>query len=380
MLSSTSQPLLFQRILLWLSQKAKENRISLGAALFFGFLAHGFAFANKLLNHDEAAFLFSKGNTLSLGRWGLDLIDWLLPNVSMPWIYGIVTIFLIAVSVCIMVNLLPLRSRWAQILAAGLILTFPSLTGTFAFMFTSSSYGVAFFLAVLAVWLIGQPGRKAWAFGLACMVFSLSIYQAYLCVSAGLLVCIVIRRLLDGEEAAAVLRRGLAYVGFLVLALGIYYGLTLCILRLKHVEMSSYAADGLNFSPLALPKNIATAYRAVIWVFLEGGLALVPSRFSIGVHIAIGIVGAVLLIPQWLRPDRSGFSKVLLAAAVFLFPLAISCIYLFIAFESIHSLVLYGLSDAYLLVLLLAEKATNRTPPRKILKIQKNAEKSALLL
>lgn len=365
MISSDSHPLLFQRVLLWLAQKAKQNRVPLCAGLIFGFLAHGFAFANKLLNHDEAAFLFSKGNTLSLGRWGLDLIDRLLPNVSMPWIYGILTIFLIAISVCIMVNLLPLRSRWAQALAAGLVLTFPSLTGTFSFMFTSSSYGTAFFLAVLAIWLIEQPRRVHRILGLGCMVLSLSIYQAYICLSAGLLVCIIIRRLLDGEDAPAVLRRGLAYVGFLVLALGIYYGLTQLILRLKHVEMSSYASDGLNFSPLNLPRNILTAYRAVLWVFLEGGLALVPTKFSTGVHILIGITGAVFLVLLWFCLDRSRFSKVLLVGAVVLFPLAISCIYLFIAFESIHSLVLYGFSDVYLLVLLLAEKASHIPPPEK---------------
>lgn len=65
-----SNPLLFQRLLLWLSKKAKENRVPLCAALIFGFLAHGFAFANKLVNHDEANALFSKGGQRSAGSLG----------------------------------------------------------------------------------------------------------------------------------------------------------------------------------------------------------------------------------------------------------------------------------------------------------------------
>mgnify|MGYP003295413253 CR=1 FL=1 len=35
-----------------------------------------------------------------MGRWGLDILEYIFPNYSMPWIYGIITITLMAVSIC----------------------------------------------------------------------------------------------------------------------------------------------------------------------------------------------------------------------------------------------------------------------------------------
>ena len=226
MQSENTNPLLFQRILRGLVRLVKSHRIPLFSALFFGFLAHAFAFTNKLVNHDEVQSLFSKGGTVILGRWGLGALDSVFPNVSMPWIYGVMTLFLLAVSVCILVRVLRIRDKWMQALAAGLVITFPSLTGTFGYMFTSSSYGVAFLLAVLSVWLL--QGKCVWyrLGALMCMVLSLSIYQAYVSITASLLVLVLIRQLLDDGDAAAVFRRGLCYVLFLALGLGLYFGLT----------------------------------------------------------------------------------------------------------------------------------------------------------
>ena len=200
MQSDTAHPLLFQRILRALARLGNTYRIPLVSALVFGFLAHTFAFTNKLVNHDEVQCLFSKGATVVSGRWGLGALDSLFPNVSMPWIYGVITLVLLAISVCVLVSVLSIRSGWMQALAAGLVLTFPSLTGTFGYLFTASSYGVAFLLAVLSVWLLRHRSARYLLGAVVCMVLSLSTYQAYASLSAALLVLVLIRQLLDGED------------------------------------------------------------------------------------------------------------------------------------------------------------------------------------
>ena len=350
-----TQPLLFQRLLNWLVLKAKENRLPLLSALACGFLAHAFCFTNKLLNHDEANSLFSKGGTVVSGRWGLGALDSIFPNVSMPWIYGVITIVLLAVSACILVHILGLYSKWTQALTGGFLLTFPSLTGTFGYMFTSSCYGVAFFLAVLTVWLLRRKSRPCRLYALCCMVLSLSIYQAYVSVTAGVLVLVLIKELLEGEPASAVFRKGIAYVVFLMLALGLYFGATQIILKLKHVRMVSYAADSIAFSPLALPANILLAYRAFFGYFREGALGLIPTVFSRRVHVLLLLCAAVLLFLRLKAIRRDAASALLLSALILMLPLAINCMYLFTSEASIHTLVLYGFVSVYLLVLMLAE-------------------------
>lgn len=354
-LMTENSPLLFQRVLLWLGRKARENRVPLCAALIFGFLAHGFAFANKLVNHDEANALFSKGGSVVLGRWGLCFMDNLFPNVSMPWIYGIVTICLLAVAVCVLARVLPLKSRWAQVLAAGLVVAFPSLTGTFGYMFMSTSHGLAFLLTALAAWFVTRRGTWFHLAALGCLVFALGIYQAFIGLCAGLLVIVVIRRLLEGEDGKAVLRDGLGYILFLALSLGLYYGIARLALALTHQEMANYATDGMAFSPLALPANALLAYRAFLSLFTDGTYCLVPTEFSRVLHGLLWLCAGILLIVRVRAKKRNTLNLVLLIAALVLFPLAVCCIFLFIAPASIHTIVLYSVVDAYLLMLMLAD-------------------------
>lgn len=61
-----------------------KYRLPFLSAIAAGFLAHMFAFTNKLVNADEAATLFGKGASAVSGRWGLELVKLIFPDYSMP--------------------------------------------------------------------------------------------------------------------------------------------------------------------------------------------------------------------------------------------------------------------------------------------------------
>ena len=165
-----------ERLGLWLRVLYLENRAPFLTAVLAGLAAHMFMFTNKLVNHDDIEALFYKGATITSGRWGLELSSLVLPNWSMPWIYGILTLLMIAVSVCVMLRLLGIHSKLSQILLAAVVVSFPSLTGTYCFMFTSAAYGIAFLLAVLSVWLYQKGGAVFVSLAGFSMVLCLSIY------------------------------------------------------------------------------------------------------------------------------------------------------------------------------------------------------------
>ena len=128
----------------------KEYSAPFISAILFGLAAHTYVFTNKLMNADEVDSLFGEGATVTSGRWGLEGIGLLLPNQSMPWLYGIITLILFALSACLIIRMFEIKGKLIRILLAGMITVFPSLTGTFCFMFTSSAYAFSFFLTVLA--------------------------------------------------------------------------------------------------------------------------------------------------------------------------------------------------------------------------------------
>lgn len=374
-------PFLLETAAKWLGKNMKEDKVPILASILFGMLAYGFAFTNKLVNHDEVFCLFSKGATVGSGRWGLGLLDSLFPNYSMPWIYGLVTVVLMTAAICVILHIFSIRSRLLQVLLAGTILVFPSLIGTFGYMFTSSSYAVSFLLAVLAVWFLCRPCRWDFLPALFCMVASLSIYQSYIAVAASLLVLVLIRRLLQGEEILPVLRQGVWFVAFLVVSLGLYCIATAIVLRITGTEFNNYATGSIAFRLSALPAMIKLAYSSFLRFFTEGFRGLIPTALSRFAHwVCLGAAGILLLIWCFRLKGQHVSRCLLLLVLIALLPLAINCMYLFTSADSIHTLVLYSFTAVYLLAAILADTCLSMVVPGSFPGLCRRAALNALTL
>lgn len=350
------KPLLYTKVYTWIITQYHRNKAVITTSVIVSLLAYLFAFTNKLVNGDEVGALFSKGATTSSGRWGLELLYRVFPNYSMPWLHGVLTISLMAIAVCLIISIFQIRSKTFQVLLTGCIIAFPSLIGTFAYMFTSSSYGLSFLLAVLSVWCLQKKGWHWFLAALACLVFSLSIYQAYISIAASLLVLVLIRQLLQTEKTWIVLRRGCFFVAFLILSLGAYYLTAKLVLSSTGSGFNSYAGDAIQFSIDSIPRGILNAYYCFFGFFTEGFYLLIPTALSRWIHM-IAVAACVVLFFVWVlsRKEKEFLRILVLAALIAILPLAINCMYLFVAFDSIHTLVLYSFVAVYILAVLLVE-------------------------
>lgn len=343
-----------ERFCLWLRRQYLDNRAPFLAALLTGLAAHMFMFTNKLVNHDDIEALFYKGATVTSGRWGLELSKLLLPNWSMPWIYGIITLLLIAVSVCIMLRVLRIRSRLSQILLAAAVVTFPSLTGTYCFMFTSAAYGLAFLLAVLCVWLYQRGGAGNAALAVLSLVLCLGIYQAYIAITASIFVLLMIQRCLEEEsDVWQIVLYGLKALAMMAVALAVYFAITLLVFRFTGAEFNSYVIDNVNDKASLLGK-IRMAYENFRDIFTFRNYSLISSECARYAHLlllGVMLVGLVLAA----RGSRP-LNWVLLAVLVLLLPLSVNCMYLLMSPQSIHTLVLYSFVCLYFLGAVILEK------------------------
>jgi hypothetical protein len=233
--------------------------------MVIGLLTYMFAFTNKLLNNDEITGLFTKGTTVSSGRWGLELLSYILPNQSMPWLYGIITLVLMSIATCVMLNIFDIQNRVLQALLAGLVITFPALIGTFAYMFTSASYAIAFLLACISARMVLQNTKKHFAIGILLLVLSLSIYQAYVSIATGLLLVILIKKLILQEKLKEIWKSAGKYIVFLGASLILYYLLMHIFLMFYNITLNDYASGNLTIG--AILNNIGLAYRDFFWFF-----------------------------------------------------------------------------------------------------------------
>ena len=336
-----------------LREKVHEMRVPVAACLLFALAAYMFVFTNKLLNLDEIAGLFGKGETFTSGRWALRLTSFFFPDYSMPWINGLLSVFLLTTAVCLVIDVFEIQSRMEQILLAGLLMTFPSQTLTYTYMFTCAPYALALLLAVASVYLTLQGGKGRFALGIVCLCLSLGIYQAYLSVTASLYVVYCIKMTIDGEkESKDVVKCGILCVVSLILSLAAYFIVNKLVMRFAAAEYNSYAEAAWNTDIKSLLSGLRVAFTAFFGYFYKGYYHLVPTKFSMLLHIA-SLVLIAMPLTQWLFRCKDTGRRVLLIALLFLFPFSVNCIYIISAQR--HTLMLTSFTSVYVLAALVWE-------------------------
>lgn len=171
------------------AEKLKVNesllKTVLCSAAFWGLLAHGMVLFNKYSFHDDVRYFNEVGATYESGRWMLGILGSLSANLlgsknySLPVVNGTITILCIAAIVYLLADSLRIQSKPLVILLCGSMVTFPSVTGTFSYMFTAPYYYAASLLGVVGAWIFHQ--KKNVVALLLCTVLmacSVGVYQA----------------------------------------------------------------------------------------------------------------------------------------------------------------------------------------------------------
>lgn len=341
---------------------AREYRVPFLFALLCGFAAHTFVFTNKLMNADEIDSLFGKGATITSGRWGLELVRFFYPNRSIPWLYGLVSVLLFALSACLIIHIFDIKGGLIRSLFAGIVTVFPSLTGTFCFMFTSSAYALSFLLAVLSVKCADRRGVHSFIISSLLLTFAVSIYQSYISAVAAFLVLLVFKSCMNGENSFRQLcLKILRYVGVLIAALGVYALITYFVLKLTGSSFNFYVEQNLADSDIitSLPGRIRMAYDFFVYYFSYREFALITNETSRILHIILLALCAIAVLITAVRLLREKKYVALLGVigSICILPLAIDCLFLAFSKESMHSLALFGFVAVYVLAAMLMENA-----------------------
>ncbi len=322
-----------------------ENRLPFFASLGFGLLAYGFCMMNKIPVGDDLVGLFEKGSTTPSGRYGLELLRLVMPDASMPWIYGLMSVALLAAAVCVILRIFPIRSRVLQVLFAGAFVCFPAQAGTMLYMFTAAPYAVALLLTVTGLWVFTSEKKGRWITAPLLISFSCSIYQGYFSIAASLCVIRMLVLLCRTEKSAGeVFREGVRMLGMLLAALALYGLMLLAALKLLGLPLLH---EVVNESQSVL-RRFLIAYSSWLKTFLDGRFGYVHNSASRVLHLMLLLcIGVSMLLH--LRKKGSVPCLLLAGLCLFLYPLSCYCLYLLADNSYIHSLSLYSFATLYLL-------------------------------
>ncbi len=329
-------------------------RLAFFAACLVGFLTHLYLLTNLLPNHDSIHSTFTNNDVLSSGRWSAQLLSSFSTYFQLPVVIGLISILALAVTAGLTVRILGLSHPVHIVLAAGLLVTFPSISAIFSYLFTADAYFLALMLNALGVFC-AKRYRWGWLAAVLLLAVACGTYQAFICYAIGLFLLDCVLMLLEGEALDRTVKKGLGYIAVCGGALILYYAVMKLLLLVTHTQLVDY--QGMNQMSLGnillFLGQIPRAYLVFFKHFLAPG-------YLNGFYRLVQLLCCVFLVCAglWLAAARGLFRDpprlLLTAAGLALVPLALDFVAVLTVGGEVHQLMIY----AFVLVFLLAIKVS----------------------
>ena len=143
-------------------------KIAFLSAFVLGILIHLPVMLSDIPNHDGLSSMYFDQNMITSGRWFLSVACGFSSYFTIPWIIGLIGLLWLALAAVVLTELLELTDPPVITAVSGLLVSFPALASTFAYVFTMDGYMMALFLAILAV-LFTKKYKKGWLAGAVCL-------------------------------------------------------------------------------------------------------------------------------------------------------------------------------------------------------------------
>lgn len=349
-------------------QKCKKEWIfAFNAAFCAGLLIHLYRFSNHLLTWDSVYNFYDSQNKIELGRCFLTLSCGVGSYYDLQWINGLLSLVYLSLTAVCLTEIFSLRRRTSVVLLAGIVVSFPSVASTFAYMYTADGYFLAQLTAALAV-LLTLKYKKGFLAGILLLAFSYGSYQAYISFAVMLILTWSILQLMrQAVSAKELLLR--YWLRFLIMG-GAGTALYLLCNKVLTAFEGASASDYNGIATMSLPGGgqLVSAVKNCIvdFVYFFFG-PLDRMNFYKLLNAALFLLLAVLFLwivrRQKLLKKPGSLLMILLCFAVM--PLVCSMIY-FLSPEVRYYMLMYaGFSLIYLLPVLLYDALTaDGTDPR----------------
>lgn len=289
----------------------KEWKTAFLTAVILGLFVHMPMLVSDIPNHDGLDSMYFDQNMITSGRWFLTVACGFSSYYTLPWLIGLLAVLWLGVSAVMLTEFLEVKDTVTTVLISALLVTFPALASTFAYVFTMDGYMLALMLAIAAP-LCVKKRKYGFLPGAFCLAFSLGTYQSYLPFAVILSIYgIVMLAMMQGTFREKVKKTG-SYLAMGALGLVLYYGILKILLRMQGKELASYqgisglsgsgaqSAEVTGSSASGLLQTVYAMYRDFFAFSLKGNV-IVNNIFSLMGVILLLLAAAVLLVKLLIR-------------------------------------------------------------------------------
>ena len=292
----------------------KEDRTAFVSAFLGGLLIHMPVMLKDVPNHDGLASMYFSQNMITSGRWFLSAVCAASSFYTVPWIIGLIGILELALTAVLLVRIFDTEDKISICIISALLVSFPSLASTFAYVFTLDGYMAGLFLAVLAVYLVK---KDHFLLGGVSLAFSLGVYQSYLPFAMLLSIYCIWDVMAKGEKGSVKKCMNYLYMG--ITGAVLYIVILEILLKIEGKVLDTYQGidslenAGLSGRISALPGMYKDF---VSFTFSKGFLPGYACAAAALVLFSCGAVSALVLIVKSGAYKKAWFYWVALVTAV----------------------------------------------------------------
>ena len=278
----------------WKTQCKREWITAFLTVIILGLLTHLPVMINDWPNHDGLASLYFDQNMITSGRWFLSVACGISSYFTIPWVIGIFSLVFLGLGAAALVEFLEIRETLWIICVCGLLVTFPALCSTYAYIFTADGYMMALALVFFAV-MLTRKYRRGFLAGGICLAFSMGIYQSYLAFAILLSVYGCAEILMKEMTAKNKVKEMLHYLYMGMIGVILYFAVLHILLFLEGKTLASY--QGINDMAAGAKQPLIVMLISIYHdfaAFTVKGNVLYNNIFS-GVALLILIVGFLVV-------------------------------------------------------------------------------------
>lgn len=272
-------------------------KIAFVSAFVIGLLIHLPVMLSDIPNHDGLSSMYFDQNMITSGRWFLTVACGFSSYFTIPWVIGLIGMLWLSLSSVVLTETMELEDPLTIIGVSGLLVSFPALASTFAYVFTMDGYMMALFLAVLSV-LFTKKYKKGWILGGVCLAFSMGIYQAYLPFAILLCVYVILLFFMGEHGVKEKVQYALRYLGMGIAGAVLYYVILQILLKLQGKVLDTY--QGINsMEQGGSGQGLLTTLKGMYYDFLAftlHGDVLVNNIFSFAACAVLLLLVVFLLV------------------------------------------------------------------------------------
>ena len=322
----------------------KEWKTAFLSTFFIGLIIHMPVMLSDIPNHDGLASMHFDQNMITSGRWFLMAACGFSSFYTIPWLIGVLGLIFLSLAAAGLVELLEIRRLWAAVLTGGLLVSFPALASTCAYVYTMDGYMLALLLAVLAV-LFTKKYRMGFIPGAVCLAFSMGTYQAYLPFAMILSVYAILMLAAGQGDIRGKVKKSTRYLYMGAMGAVLYYVILQVLLKVQGRELASYQGiDGMVSGAPAdsFFSTVKNMYHDFFAFSLKGSVIFqnIPSVAAYLV-LLLAVLGAAFCFVRNRKGWKNPFFFAIMIIVLAIFPMITNVILLISPHVTYHLLMRY---------------------------------------